>query len=245
MNLIFTLLILSLLIFVHEFGHYAAARIAGVHVKEFAIGFGKKLFSFEKNNTIYSLRIIPLGGFCNLQGMIEVEGEEGSNFVEKSVLWRILIISAGAIMNVLLAIILLFIMGFVVYNVPFTQAVVGGVQSTGLIIQSIFMALQDTIAGGGAADVAGPVRIVTIVGESVGQSGMVLFLAALISINLGIMNLLPVPGLDGSRIIFLLVEAIKGKPVSPKKEAFVHGIGLVFLFAVMVFVTYQDIVRLL
>ena len=148
-------------------------------------------------------------------------------------------------MNMLLATILLFIMGFVVYNVPFTQAVIGGVQSTGLIIQSVFMALQDIITGGGAADVAGPVGIVTIVGESIGRSDMVLFLTALISINLGIMNLLPIPGLDGSRIIFLLIEAIKRKPVSPKKEAFVHGIGLLFLFVVMIFVTYKDIVSLL
>ena len=66
----------------------------------------------------------------------------------------------------------------------------------------------------------------------------------LISINLGLMNLLPIPGLDGSRLVFGLVEVIRRKPVAPEKEAMVHLVGMVFLFGILIFFTYKDVMRL-
>ena len=71
-----------------------------------------------------------------------------------------------------------------------------------------------------------------------------LFLLMLISVNLGLMNLLPIPGLDGSRIVFHLIEAVRGKPIKPEREAMVHLIGMLFLFSLMIFFTYKDIVRI-
>jgi regulator of sigma E protease len=86
---------------------------------------------------------------------------------------------------------------------------------------------------------------VQLIGESA-QVGLIYLinLTALISINLGLLNLLPIPALDGSKLIFLGIEAVRGKPVDPKKENFVHLIGFALLMTLMLFVTYRDIVRL-
>lgn len=101
------------------------------------------------------------------------------------------------------------------------------------------------IAGTIPADVAGPVGIGAVVGE-VMQEGLsnLLSLAAIISINLGIINLLPIPALDGSRLVFLALEGIRGKPVDPQKEGFIHFIGFALLMMLMIFIIFQDISRL-
>ena len=95
--------------------------------------------------------------------------------------------------------------------------------------------------------VSGPVGAVAVVSQAVQQNGIDAFLSLLmlISVNLGIMNLLPIPGLDGSRIVFHLIEAVRGKPIKPEREALVHLIGMVCLFSLMIFFTYKDIVRLI
>jgi len=96
-----------------------------------------------------------------------------------------------------------------------------------------------------SGEVAGPVGIISMVGQAT-RAGWenVLFLAGLISINLGLMNLLPIPALDGSRILFLIFEALRGKPVNPDREGMIHIVGFALLITLMLFVTYQDIVRL-
>ena len=101
------------------------------------------------------------------------------------------------------------------------------------------------IAGEIPADVAGPVGIVAVVGE-VMQTGIsnLFTLAAIISINLGIINLLPIPALDGSKLIFLLLEGIRGKPIDPQKEGFIHFVGFTVLILLMIFIAFQDICRL-
>ncbi|KAB3536937.1 RIP metalloprotease RseP [Alkaliphilus pronyensis] len=94
-------------------------------------------------------------------------------------------------------------------------------------------------------EVVGPVGIINLVGQAAAAGWLnVVFLAALISVNLGIMNLLPIPALDGSRIIFLFVELLRGKPVDPEKEGMIHMIGFAILIMLMIFVTYQDYMRL-
>ncbi len=96
-----------------------------------------------------------------------------------------------------------------------------------------------------SSEVVGPVGIINLVGEATRAGWLnLVFLAALISINLGIMNLLPIPALDGSRLLFLLVELFRGKPVDPEKEGMIHMVGFTILIALMVFVTYQDILRI-
>jgi len=245
MNFIKTLIILNILIFIHELGHYLAARAAGVHVKEFAIGFGSKIFSFSKGGTTYSLRLIPLGGYCNLQGMTpdDVTEDEG-NFLNKSVLWRMLIILAGPLMNLAFTLLVLIFLFVVLIKLPIGTAIITSFDEIAYMFSAIFKALLQ-ISAGNTADLVGPVGIVNIVSEVAQTYDMLFYLVAVISLNLSIMNLLPIPGLDGSRIIFLLLEAIQKKPINPKKEAFVHSLGFVFLLIVMLFVTYQDIMRLL
>lgn len=104
---IIAIFLFSLIIFVHELGHFAAAKLVGVQVNEFAIGMGPKLFKRQKGETLYSLRALPIGGFCAMEGEDEESDKEGS-FSTKSIPKRMLIVSAGAIMNIILAFVLMF-----------------------------------------------------------------------------------------------------------------------------------------
>ena len=111
----------------------------------------------------------------------------------------------------------------------------------------ILNALKGLVTRGeGLEDTSGPVGVISIVSEQVKTGGFYAYLElmAVISINLGLMNLLPIPGLDGSRFLFMLLEAIRRKPVPAEKEATVHFIGMIFLFAVMIFFTFRDVMRL-
>ena len=112
---------------------------------------------------------------------------------------------------------------------------------------AILRALKNLVTTGEGLDqTSGPVGIVSLVSSEVASGGFSAFvqLLVLISINLGLMNLLPIPGLDGSRLVFGLIEVIRGKPVSPRREALVHTVGMVFLFGIMIFFTYKDILKL-
>lgn len=120
-----------------------------------------------------------------------------------------------------------------------------GFSNTWRFINFIIISLVGMVAGRIPADVAGPVGIISIVGE-VAQTGIVnlLSLSAVLSINLGLINLLPIPALDGSRLVFLLVEGIRGRPVDPKKESFIHFLGFTFLILLMIVIAYRDLLRL-
>ncbi|MEG2605381.1 MAG: site-2 protease family protein, partial [Clostridia bacterium] len=100
--------------------------------------------------------------------------------------------------------------------------------------------------GEGLDKTAGPVGVVQLVAQQTQQGGMEIFLylTVMISINLGLVNLLPIPGLDGSRLVFMLVEAIRRKPVSQRIEGAVHMCGYVLLFGIMLFFTFKDVMRL-
>lgn len=127
----------------------------------------------------------------------------------------------------------------------FLLAIKTGFQNTimilGLMFQFISMLFKGNVSSG---DISGPVGIVYLVGEAA-KSGFqyVLYIAGFISVNLGFFNLLPIPALDGSRLIFLLFELIRGKPVNPDREGFIHFIGFVFLILLMLVVAYKDIIR--
>jgi len=116
------------------------------------------------------------------------------------------------------------------------------VKMTVLIFQTLFGMITGTVD----VELAGPVGVVSLVSETT-QAGIfnVLFLTGFLCVNIGIFNLLPFPALDGSRLVFLAIEGIRRKPLDPKKEGMVHFVGLMLLFALMIFVTYQDIVRLI
>ncbi len=117
---------------------------------------------------------------------------------------------------------------------------------TGTVAKLVWTSLVDIVTGRfGINQLSGPVGVASAVGEasSMGLSSF-LMLAAFITINLGVFNLLPIPALDGGRLLFLLIEAMRGKPVSPKYEGYVHALGFVVLFGLMIVVTFNDIVRL-
>lgn len=110
-----------------------------------------------------------------------------------------------------------------------------------LMFQFIAMIFKGQVS---SSDISGPVGIVYLVGEAAKNGFLyVLYIAGFISINLGFFNLLPIPALDGSRLVFLLIELIRGKPINPEKEGFVHFIGFIFLIILMIVVAYKDIIQ--
>lgn len=112
--------------------------------------------------------------------------------------------------------------------------------------KQLLVALFQMITGKMEVDVGGPVAVVTVIGQAAANGlQTVLMIAAILSINLGVINLLPVPALDGARIVFLVIEGIRGKPISREKEGMVHFVGLMLLFALMIVITYKDIMRLI
>ena len=340
MYVLIGILLLGILVAVHEFGHFIAARATGIEVMEFAIGMGPKIRGWTgKSGTKFSLRCIPLGGFCAFYGEDDVEGKSKDDpraYGKQNVWKRILTVAMGPVMNFILAFVVAF--GFFFFlgeavSVPVVDrlmedypaaeagllpgdeiiavndaaiadsaAVVAALSAGGeakvAVLRDgaehvftitpkwneedqryligiyfaqtrekldfltsitagwnnciragsmVFDALGSLFTKEGMEQVSGPVGAVAVVSQAVQANGLDAFLSLLmmISVNLGLMNLLPIPGLDGSRIIFHLVEAVRGKPIKPEREAMVHLIGMVFLLGMMLFFTYKDIVRLI
>ncbi len=342
-TIIFAVLFFSLIIFVHEFGHFITARIFGVKVHEFALGMGPKVFSWKKGETRYSLRAVPVGGFCSMEGEDQQSDDEGS-FSRKPWYARLIILAAGAAMNVLLGFVICTafvglyyaqsgipttVVADVVKDAPATEFLqpgdqiieingqninikkdidfamqqYGGVDGEvtyirdgekitkpfkpyvaqytdgtpayllGVTVKTrqinifnilkesfyqtvwmgkmVYVSLGMMISGKvGMNEISGPVGVVGMMNETAQQGGMsgfinLLFLGSFISVNIGIMNLLPIPALDGGRILFVILEAIRRKPIPPEKEGIVHFVGLILLLGLMVFATWNDIMRLI
>ncbi|MCK8826277.1 RIP metalloprotease RseP [Natroniella acetigena] len=344
------IIVLGILVFFHELGHFLVAKHVGVQVEEFALGMGPKVIGKQVGETLYSIRMLPLGGFCKMTGEMPIDDESEQEEIEayqeavrnnkclfqKSVWERIGVISMGSIMNFILAI-LLFALIFTIFGIPVDsssstvigqvipeqpayqaglrdgdkvlavndqqveswdqlsevihsnpgqqlsleverdgqvfetevtpimeqerqEGVIGiipvltrepvnifralwlGLKQTGLYIVAIIVGLWQMITGQIGAEVSGPVRIAQMVGDAA-QSGMlrVMNLAAIISVNLGIMNLLPIPALDGGRLVFLGYEIITGKSVDQEKEGMVHLIGFILLMLLFVIIMIQDL----
>lgn len=347
-TIIIFLLIFFVIVMGHEFGHFLLAKVNGIRVNEFAIGMGPKIAHFQKGETDYVLRLLPLGGACMFEGEDGVESENGiaaeGNFQNASVWARISTVAAGPLFNFLLAFLFAVIVaGYAGADLPVLEGVMegsaaeaagmqGGDQITrfnGKIKLAREIQLEMALNRGGdpveveyvrdgrkystvltpiydeeqgrylvgfvnysqiaepkgfrileygwyqlrfsiknsvmsvAAlvqgkltkdDVAGPVgmaQIVNEVKEETSPGGPMLvfinmvYLAMLLSVSLGVMNLLPLPALDGGRLVFLLVEVIRGKPIPPEKEGIIHLAGFVALMILMVFVMFNDIQRIL
>lgn len=344
MNTLFlSLIVLGIIIFVHEFGHFIFAKLSGIRVEEFSLGMGPPLISKKRGETLYSLRILPLGGYCKMSGetgdgQYNPQSEDPKRFDKKPPLVRLLVLVGGPLMNFLLAI-LIFSLIFAIIGMPMevttevgsvirggpaekagieegdvivsidNQKVESWQDMVGIIHQSSDKPLQLTIKRDGSfstilvtpqyspehkvgligieptevksrnigffeaikegflrtflitkltilsiiqmitgkaslSEVTGPVGIVKMIGESA-RFGIVYLanLTALISVSLGLFNLLPVPALDGGRIIFVFFELLTGRAVNPVKENMIHLIGFALLITLMLFVTYRDILR--
>lgn len=127
----------------------------------------------------------------------------------------------------------------------FSSSIKGGFQKTGSMLKLMFEFIRMAFRGQvSTKDLSGPVGVIYAIGETA-KYGIVnlLYLLGFISVNLGFFNLLPIPALDGSRIIFLIIEIIRGKPIDPEKEGFIHFVGFALLIVLMIAVTYSDIIR--
>ena len=240
------ILIFGLLVFVHELGHFLAARAFDVKVTDFAIGMGPAIWKKQKGETLYSVRAVPFGGYCKMEEDEEVKNERSFN--AKPWWQRFIILFAGAFMNVALGFLIaatiasvrmetfnLFAMFRSAFNLTFW--------AVSIVFESFVMLFTGQV---GVEEFIGPVGIVDAIG-TVAQAGTIniLYLTVLLTVNLGILNLLPLPALDGGRIIFVLIEAVRRKPVPPEKEGIIHFVGIVLLLGFALFVTYNDILRLI
>ena len=381
MSFIITLLaavfVFSAVIAIHEFGHFAVAKLCGVQVNEFSIGMGPVLLKKMHHGTQYSLRALPVGGFVALEGeespeSQQAEREERSDLEERPLsqrsgadstpnggaskeeelsrptgkplneapVWqRALIMAAGACMNFLLGFVVMAIL-LAAQNEPITSRVIYAIEDGALCGQTgleagdkvlavngrrcfvandmlyelmrtedysasftvlrdgkkvelprvqfdtwqdedgethmslgftvygikktpvnvikeawnsvlyygriIFTSLMDLLRGRESInDLSGPVGIVTAIGQAASYGWQdLLELLVLITVNLGIFNLLPFPALDGGKVVFLLIEGVTGHAVPEKIQSGLTLAAFALLFALMIFATYNDIVRL-
>ena len=249
-NAIKIIFLLGFLILIHEGGHFLVAKLCKVKVKEFAIGFGKVIWQKQGKETKYSLRLIPLGGFCSMEGEDE-ESDAEDSFSKASVWKRMAIVLAGAIVNILFGILVYFILISTVgiqFQNPAKDTILNrlyyGAIYTGEFIGAIFESVKMLFSGGFSTN-----QMVGIVGISevvVNTTGLLNYLQLLsvVSISLGITNLLPIPALDGGKIIILLIEIIRRRPMKVETEAKIQLIGFSILIAISLFVTYNDILRI-
>ncbi len=333
--------VFGMLVLVHEWGHFVTAKLTGMRVDEFAIGFGPKLLSRKKGETVYSLRAIPLGGFNDIAGMNPEDNPAGERgYCRKPIPSRMLVILAGSLMNLILPVFLFSgifffagvstpspepILGRVLEDKPAAEAglmagdrilsingaeistwsdLVAATQQAGEsgeavqivynrngsemeaavtpaydskskrlllgvissmdtrqpgFVESIGLAADKTVYVLSAmmgelkrifvqpsdAELAGPIGVAQMAGE-MAQMGIVPLLnfAAFLSLNLGIINLFPVPALDGGHFVMLVLEAVRGKPMGEKALYYTQSVGIGLLVLLMLFATKNDIVRI-
>ena len=360
MSYILAIVVFGLLIFVHELGHFIVAKLSGITVLQFTIGFGPAIFKKQVGETLYAIRLLPLGGAVMMQGEEDEDTEklltgekefsvdesalspEGS-FAEASLPKRFAVCVAGAAMNFLTGVVIILLLltparyastprisGFL-EGFPYAAADNGGVgfevgdrivrvndfhvytmsdfstamfydddakydivverngkkirlenfemkatvldeetgsylygfqlgtQELGLFgkvgyavktsmtyLQSAVMGIKMMLTGQvGTQDMMGTVGIASQMGEMAKASMSAMWnFVAYISINLAFVNLLPIPALDGGKILFLLIELVRGKKLDPKYEGVASMVGLMLILALFIFVTYHDILRI-
>ena len=236
-NIIKIVFLLGFLIFIHEGGHFLVAKLCKVKVNEFAIGFGPTIWKKQGKETKYAIRLIPLGGFVSMEGETE-DSEDERSFNKASVLKRIAIVAAGAMVNIVFGIILYLFLIAIVY-----QDIGVAFNATGNFIVSLIESIKMLFTGEvGVSDLTGPVGISEIVTKAVGVVNYV-YILAVISVSLGITNLLPIPALDGGKILLLIIEAIRKKPLKQETEIQIQLIGFSILIVLSLIVTYNDILR--
>lgn len=231
--------LLGFLIFIHEGGHFIVAKLCKVRVNEFAIGFGPTIWKKQIKETKYALRLIPLGGFVNMEGETEASDKEDA-FNNVSISKRMAIVAAGATVNIIFGIIAFFILISVSYG-----DIAIGVKETGTFLISIINSLKMLFLGKvGINDLTGPVGISKVVTQTAGIAQYV-YILSVVSVSLGVTNLLPIPALDGGKIVLLIIEAIRKKPLKQEVEAQIQLVGFSFLIALSIYVTYNDVIRII
>lgn len=249
-NAIKIIFLLGFLVMIHEGGHFIVAKLCKVKVNEFSIGFGKAIWKKQGKETLYSIRIVPLGGFVQMEGESEDSNDERA-FTNVSIPKRIAIVAAGAIVNILFGIIIYFLLISIIglqFADPSKDTILnriyyGGI-ATGEFIVSIFDSVKMMFTNGLAVEqMTGPVGISQIVVQATGLANYI-YILAVISISLGVTNLLPIPALDGGKIVLLIIEAIRRKKITLETEAKITLIGFSLLIALSLYVTYHDVIRI-
>lgn len=242
--------LLGFLIGIHETGHFLIAKLCKVKVNEFSIGFGPVIWRKETKETKYALRLIPLGGFVRMEGEEEKSDNEGS-FSKASVPRRIAIVAAGAIVNIIFALIIYFILSAVIISQNteiasnFQNTVKLAGSSTAKFATETIEGVKNLFTGKITKDqLIGPVGISEVVAKTNGFAEFT-YILAVISISLGVTNLIPFPPLDGGKILLLIIEAIRRKPLKEDTEIKIQLLGFAILIGLSIFVTFNDIVRIL
>lgn len=229
--------LLGFLIFIHEGGHFLVAKLCKVKVNEFAIGFGPTIWKKQTKETKYALRLIPLGGFVSMEGEEEHSDEEGS-FSKASIPKRIAIVAAGAAVNIVFGLLVFFVLIWILYG-DFAVAM----QATGSFIATLGESIKMIFTGGvGVDDLSGPVGISGVVAQTTNIANYI-YILAVISVSLGVTNLLPIPALDGGKILLLIIEVIRRKPLKQETEIQIQLLGFSLLIALSLYVTYNDVLR--
>lgn len=232
------IILLGFLVFIHEGGHFLIAKLFKIKVNEFAIGFGPAIFSKEKGETKYALRLIPLGGFVSLEGEEEYSEEENS-FSKARTSQKIAVVLAGAVVNIIFGILLY----FVVVSISLREITAGMIATKEFvfaIIQSIKNLFTLNIS---TIQLTGIVGISNMIVKTEGINEY-LHMMTLISVSLGITNLLPLPPLDGGKVMIYLFEAIRKKPLKQETELKIQSIGFSLLVGLAIYITYKDILRI-
>ena len=249
-NAVKIIFLLGFLVTIHEGGHFLVAKLCKVKVNEFAIGFGKTIWKKQGKETMYSIRMIPLGGYVQMEGEAE-ESNHQRAFTNVSVPKRIAIVSAGALVNIIFGILAYFLLITIVglqFADPSKDTILnriyyGGI-NTGEFILSIFDSIKMLFTNGVSVEqMTGPVGISQIVAQTTGFANYI-YILAVISVSLGVTNLLPIPALDGGKIVLLIIEAIRRKRITAEAEAKLTLIGFSILIALSLYVTYNDVVKI-
>ena len=214
------------------------AKKAGVKVLDFSLGFGKELWSKQTEETKYSIRLIPLGGYVRMLGEEEAVDDERA-FNNASVWKRLAIVLAGPIINIVFGLILFWILASI-YN----KNLYHGLIVTKNYIVLLFKGIASLFTGGAKdAGLVGPVGISSMIVQT-SKLFDFFYLLAVISISLGVTNLLPIPGLDGGKILLLIIEIFRKKKISEDLELKLTAAGMLILLTIAMFVTINDVGRL-
>ena len=335
MRILLAVVLFLLLIVFHEFGHFIVAKKSGIKVNEFAVGMGPLIYSKEKGETKYSFRLVPIGGYCAMEGE-EDESNDPRSFDNAPAFKRFLTILAGPVANLIIAVLVFTIVGGIsgvvttevsdfiedspakiagiekgdeisklngkeisdfteiskVVNdfykdkdfekeinvevkrdgkdldfnfkpkveaenvyigiIParrtpgFFEAIAFGFKETGRNIKMIFTVLGRLFTGKLALGaLSGPVGVLKELGNQA-QSGLanLLYYLAYISVNLAVLNLLPIPALDGSKLLTSAIEMIIGKKINKKLEEKITMVGFFILLGLILVVSIKDIINL-
>jgi regulator of sigma E protease len=239
--------VFTIVVLIHECGHFIAARKNGIKVYEFSIGFPfspRLITLFRYKETAFTVRLLPLGGFVSFTK----EGDEEAQALFKtSNKKRAVVLSAGSLFNIVFAFIV-FIPVFVIgKHLNFIDAILLSAKTVWEMLLGTMMFFLNALAGHGTMEgILGPVGIAAIAGQAANKGILSLFyFTGVLSMSLGIMNLLPLPALDGGHLIMLLIESIRKKTLSPKVYQVVTLTGLSLFLILTIAVSYKDVVKLI